>query len=152
MKNPLASFIHVQSTETDFNRAVSLDGQFKHEQNRYTIQLPDRDLLMCSCERAYRRPGRPSFDSRSNIRVRFVDNSWWRPFVTWWRHIIHVTLTLHSSAVSAELELDHRYMTVVEMSEPSTGDREVPEGCKAQITHVIFDCDGLMLGRLVKFA
>ena len=64
---------------------------------------------------------------------------------------IHVTLTLHS-AVSAELELDHRYMTVVEMSEPSTGDREVPEGCKAQITHVIFDCDGLMLGRLVKFA
>ena len=38
----------------------------------------------------------------------------------------------------------------VEMSESSTGDREVPEGCKAQITHVIFDCDGLMLGRLVK--
>ena len=64
MKNPLASFIHVQSTETDF---VSLDGQFKHEQNRYTIQLPDRDLLMCSCERAYRRPGCPSFDSRSNM-------------------------------------------------------------------------------------
>ena len=66
-------------------------------------------------------------------------------------HIIHVTLTLHS-AVSAELDLDHRYMTVVEMSELSTGDREVPEGCKAQITHVIFDCDGLMLGMLVKFA
>ena len=56
------------------------------------------------------------------------------------------------SAVSAELDLDRRYMTVVEMSELSTGDREVPEGCKAQITHVIFDCDGLMLGRLVKFA
>ena len=42
-------------------------------------------------------------------------------------------------------------VNVIEMSEPSTGDREVSEqGCKAQITHVIFDCDGLMLGRLAK--
>ena len=42
-------------------------------------------------------------------------------------------------------------VNVIEMSEPSTDDREVSEqGCKAQITHVIFDCDGLMLGRLAK--
>ena len=35
------------------------------------------------------------------------------------------------------------------MSELSIGDREGPEGCRAQITHVIFDCDGLLLGELV---
>jgi len=38
------------------------------------------------------------------------------------------------------------------MSELSVGDREGPEGCRAQITHVIFDCDGLLLGELAYMA
>ena len=63
----------------------------------------------------------------------------------------HVIARYMRMTCRAQLDIDPVTVNVIEMSEPSTDDREVSEqGCKAQITHVIFDCDGLMLGRLAK--